>query len=151
MIGRPRRLIATIGVVVVILVAPVVVARLALPDAPAPTGMVRPIRDFSDAIWHLSDRPPWIHARYVDIETGPDDLVVLYFEVRSWPYLATESEVFLASRCTPIEALDPTGMSGGTVSGSRAEDAELDFLRSDAQSACETGIPRTPAHAAIGR
>lgn len=138
--GR-RAAIVAIPALVVVLAAPVMLARLALPDASAPAGLGRPIRDFSDAIWHLFERPPWIHARYVDIGTGPDDLVVLYFEVRSWPYLAADSEVYLVSRCSPIGALDPAGMGGGTVIGSRADDAELEFLRSDSQPPCEPAAP----------
>jgi len=138
--GR-RAAIVAIRALAIVLAAPVVLARVALPDASPPAGLARSIRDFSDAIWHLSDRPPWIHARYVDVETRPDGLIVLYFEVRSWRYLTADFEVYLASRCAPIEALDPVGMGGGTVIGSRADDAELEFLRSDAQPPCETASP----------
>ncbi len=127
--------------VAVVLAAPVGLARLTLPDAPPPAGLTRPIRDFSDAIWHLFERPPWIYARYVDVETEPDDLVVLYFEVRPYPYLAADSEVYLVSRCSPMGALDPMGMGGGTVIGSRADDPELEYLRSDAQPPCEATTP----------
>jgi len=141
MVGRPGRRAALLVVFVAVLAAPVVLVRLALPDAPPPAALGRPIRDFSDAIWHLFERSPLTYARYVDIETGPDNLVVLYFEVRPYPYLAADSEVYLVSRCTPIAALGPIGVGGGTVIGSRADDAELEFLRSDAQPPCEAATP----------
>ena len=123
------------------LIAPVVVARVTLPDAPPPAGLSRPIREFSDAIWHQFERPPWSHARYIGIETGPDGLIVLYFEVRSYPYLAVDSQVWLASRCSPIGTIGPNMGGGGTVSGSRSTDEELQFLRSDAQPPCEAATP----------
>ena len=136
MLERPRRLAVTLAVVALLLAAPVGLARLTLPDATPPTGLGRPIRAFSDAIWHLFGRSPLWYTRFVAVETGPDDLVILYFEVRDYPYLTPGAEVFLVARCSPIGAIDPAGMGGGTVIGTRANDAELEYLRSDAQPEC---------------
>jgi len=117
--------------------APIALARLTLPDAAPPTGLSRPIREFGDAIWHLFDRSPLTYARFVEMETGPDGLIVLYFEVRSYPYLAPEAEVYLVSRCEPVAALEPTGIGGGTVVGDRDADPELAYLRCEAQPRCQ--------------
>jgi hypothetical protein len=124
------------AVAALILGAPIALARLTLPDAAPPTGLGRPIREFGDAIWHLFERSPLTYARFVETETGPDALIVLYFEVRSYPYLAPEAEVYLVSRCEPIGALEPIGMGGGTVVGDRDADPELAYLRSEAQPPC---------------
>ncbi|MCI0347347.1 MAG: hypothetical protein L0221_18190 [Chloroflexi bacterium] len=135
---RPPATVAAAVVVGALLLAPIALARLTLPDAATPTGLGRPIRQYSDAIWHLFDRTPLTYARFVEMETGPNSLVVLYFEVLSYPYLAPEAEVYLVSRCAPLDALDPNAMGGGTVEGeSRSSDAELTYLRSDAQPPCE--------------
>jgi hypothetical protein len=138
-----RRRLATASAVTVlaalILGAPIAFARLTLPDAAPPTGLSRPIRVFSDAIWHQFNRSPLTYARFVEVETGPDGLIVLYFEVRSYPYLAPDAEVYLVSRCAPIGALEPIGMGGGSVEESRSSDAELAYLRSEAQPSCPIG------------
>ena len=116
MVGRPGRRAALLVVFVAVLAAPVVLVRLALPDAPPPAALGRPSRDFSDAIWHLFERSPLTYARYVDIETGPDNLVVLYFEVRPYPYLAADTgERFRLrrARSRPKLASFPIGRASG--------------------------------------
>ena len=139
---RLARVMASVVVVAALFAAPLALTRLTLPDAAPPAGLGRPIREFSDAIWHLFDRSPLTYARFVDVETGHDSLVVLYFEVRSYPYLAPEAEVYLVSRCAALDSLDPNAMGGGTVDGeSRATDAELMYLRSDAQPPCQDATP----------
>lgn len=70
----------------------------------------------------------WEHRRR-------DDLVILMFELRSFPYVSVD-RAYLVSRCTPIEELDPVGMGGGRGVGDFRTDSELAYLRSDAQPAC---------------
>jgi hypothetical protein len=53
--------------------------RLALPDAPAPTGLARPIAESASTLASQLDRP-LTHARFVRTETGPDRLTILFFE-----------------------------------------------------------------------
>lgn len=126
---------AVLAVIALILIAPIVLARLTWPDAPAPAGLNRPIRAFGDEIWHLFEKSPLTYARFVDVEMGPDDLVILYFETRKYPYFGASEEVYLYARCAPIHAIEVHSMGGGTVVGSRATDSELVFLRTG-QPAC---------------
>lgn len=64
-----------------------------------------------------------------------DDLVILMFELRPLPYIASEG-AYLFSRCTPLERLDPHQMGGGTGVSQFATDIELAHVRSDAQPPC---------------
>ncbi len=114
--------------------------RLALPDAPAPAGLARPIAEFGSTLASQLDRP-LTHARFMRAETGPDRLTILFFELRSYPFVLPGELAYLVSRCTPPEALDPWGMGGGIVQGDPATDYELEYLRSDAQPPCPAGAP----------
>jgi hypothetical protein len=75
-------------------------------------------------------------VRYVGWEHRPaDDLVILKFEVRQFPFIFVD-RAYLGSRCVPIADLDPLLMDGGVGILDFATDPELEFLRSDAQPAC---------------
>lgn len=52
------------------------------------------------------------------------------------PYLASDLG-YLASRCTPLEEIDPRGMSGGRSVVDFETDPELAYLQSEAQAPCE--------------
>ncbi len=135
-----RRLVPPAAIVLaLILAAPIALARSALPDAPAPAGLGRPIREFSDAIWHLFDRSPLTYARFVDAETSDPGLVVLYFEARSYPYFRAPTELYLVARCQTLASLEPQNMAGGTVVRDRATDAELVAIRSGPRLPCPGG------------
>lgn len=76
-------------------------------------------------------------VRYIGWEhRDRDDLVILMFELRPFPYVAAD-RAYLVSRCTPIEDLDPERMGGARGVQDFRTDAELEYLRSDAQPACE--------------
>ena len=75
-------------------------------------------------------------VRYVGWEhRETDDLVILMFELRPFPFI-TVDRAYLGSRCTPIEDLEPEGMGGGRGIEDFRIDAELEYLRSDAQPTC---------------
>ena len=75
------------------------------------------------------DRP----AAGVATETrASDNLVVLHFEYRTYPFI-TASSAYLASRCEPLNQIDPKAISAGR--GSDTE-SELKYLRSEAQPPC---------------
>lgn len=133
---RRRRLLILLGLAVLAIVAPLTFVHWTAPDVAPPAGLARPIADFRAALAGHMDRGPLFDHRFVGIETGPDDLVILYFEERPFPFLFATGELYMASRCRPLAALDPEQMSGGTVAGSRATDEELQHLRSDAQPDC---------------
>ena len=81
-------------------------------------------------------RPPrWPvgYYRLVATETrASDNLVVLHFEYRTYPFI-TASSAYLASRCSPLSQIDPKQMSGGR--GPDTE-SELKYLRSATQPPC---------------
>lgn len=111
---------------------------LALPDTPAPAGLTRAVAEFGSVLARQLEQPPLTDARFIGLETGPDGFTVLYFELRPYPYLDRRL-AYLVSRCVPLDELDPQGMGGGFVDGDPATDAELAYLRSDAQPACPSG------------
>ena len=79
---------------------------------------------------------PMAHIRYIGLETrDADDLVLLKFELRSFPWVASDG-AYLFSRCTPLEELDVFGMGGGRGVEDFDTDPELRHLRSGAQPAC---------------
>ncbi len=140
MIRRRRRLFVLTLFILALAGAPLGLARAAFPDAPAPAGLARPIAEFGSALASHLDRP-LTHARCLRAETGPDRLTILFFELRSYPFILPGELAFLVSRCTPLEAIDPQGMGGGIVQGDPATDEELKYLRSDAQPPCPDPAP----------
>jgi hypothetical protein len=121
-----------------------------LPDAAAPQGLALPVDAFGTVLARALDQPPLTKARFAGIETGPDGLVVLFFELRPYPYVRSRL-AYLASRCVALGELDPTGMGGGFVDGDPAMDAELAYLRSDAQPPCPYARPTGSIRSGGGR
>src|SRR5437764_1153671 len=73
------------------------------------------------------------YYRYLATETRTsDNLVVLHFEYRAYPFI-TASRAYLASRCKPLEQIDPREMGFGWGPDS---ESELTYLRSRAQDPC---------------
>ena len=121
-------------VAAVLLAGPPVVAVLA-PDHTTPASVARILTEARRTLSAQLDLPASA-IRYVGIETRDrDELVVLQFEIRSFPFLAIE-RAYLFSRCTPLDDLDPAGMGGGRGVTDFATDPELEHLRSDAQPPC---------------
>lgn len=77
------------------------------------------------------------HVRFLGVETrADDDLVIIQFELRPFPYIAAEG-AYLVSRCTPIDQLDPQDMGGGRGVRDFNTDRELEHARSEAQPPCD--------------
>lgn len=109
-------------------------------DAPPPVGLAPGLGDAKGHIVGQFDLIPVLdHVRYVDIEYRQSDhLVLLYFEIRRYPYLASQ-EVWLGSRCVPpadFTADTFAGMDGGPVQSSRVSDPELVYVRGPDQPPC---------------
>jgi hypothetical protein len=130
-------------IVVALLVAalsPVVVVEALARDSPPPIELAPGLGEVQRAIVGQFDLIPLIdHVRFVDLEYRQSDhLVLLYFELRRYPYLSSE-EVWLGSRCVPpadFTADTFAGMDGGYVHISRAADPELVYVRGPDQSPC---------------
>ena len=106
-----------------------------LPDAAAPSEItaVLPVAREELYIQFKSPRWPVGYYRLVATETrASDNLVVLHFEYRTYPFI-TASSAYLASRCSSLSQVDPKAMSGGR--GPDTE-SELKYLRSAAQPSC---------------
>ncbi|HLE89450.1 MAG TPA: hypothetical protein VI733_05305 [Candidatus Limnocylindria bacterium] len=126
--------------ILVVAVSPVVVVEALARDATPPAELAAPLDNAKRILVGRFDLIPLVQrVRYVDSEYRPtDDLVFLYFEIRSYPYLWSR-EVFLVSRCVPLAdfAADTfAGMGGGYVQSSRASDPELVHLRGPDQPTC---------------
>ena len=86
-----------------------------LPDAAAPSEItaVLPVAREELYIQFKSPRWPVGYYRLVATETrASDNLVVLHFEYRTYPFI-TASSAYLASRCSSLSQVDPKAMSGG--------------------------------------
>lgn len=138
---RRRRLVVLSLSVLALAAAPFELVPVALPDAPAPAGLSRPIAEFGSTLAIQLDRSVATHARFLWTETDPDRLTILFFELRSYPFVLPGRLAYLVARCAPLEALDPRGMGGGIVEGDPATDQELAYLRSDAQDPCPEPAP----------
>ena len=106
----------------------------------APPGELSGLRNAEHGIVGQFDLIPLVdHVRYVDLEYRQSDhLVLLYFEIRRYPYLASE-EIWLGSRCVPpadFTADTFAGMDGGPVQGSRITDPEVVYVRGPDQPPC---------------
>jgi len=115
---------------------PALLAPRLWPDAAGPDGLSRPVAEFGSVLASQLDRGPLTHARFVSAETGPGSLVILFFELRTYPYLGAPDRVFLVSRCQGLAALDPWSMAGGILDRDAETDPELVYLRSDNQRSC---------------
>ena len=135
-VTNKQRLVAgALLALALVALTPVVLVSAALHDAAAPVEIARvlPIAKEQLDNNHSPIRWPLTHYRYVSTESrATDNLVVLHFEFRTYPFITTSS-AYLASRCTPLEQIDPQKMSGGWGSESTGE---LEYLRSRAQPAC---------------
>ena len=108
------------------------------PDYEAPPEVARVLPEAKRSLAGQLDEHISV-VRYVGWEYRErDHLIILMFELRPFPYI-TMDRAYLGSRCTPIEALDPVGMSGGRGVDDFATDPEIEYLRSGDQPACEEG------------
>lgn len=126
--------------ILVVAFSPVVLVELLGRDATPPVELAVPLDSAKRIVAGQFDLIPLVQrVRYVDSEYRPaDDLVLLYFEIRSYPYLWS-SEAFLVSRCVPLADFTAdtfAGMGGGYLDTSRAADPELVYLRGPDQSPC---------------
>jgi hypothetical protein len=131
-----RRALASIVIVGMVAAFPLAVLPTLAPDATAPKPIERLIAAARNVIRSQFDQ--YIaHIRFVDHETRESDqLVVLYFEVRAFPYL-TSTGAYLISRCVPLAELDATQMDGGIGVDDFANDDQPAFGRSEVeQGAC---------------
>ena len=130
------RALAVVAIVVLALIfAPIVILPLAFPDAEAPPAVERMLPDAKQYLAGQLDLP-LVYVRLSGIELRDrDDLVILMFELRPLPYIASEG-AYLVSRCTPLERLEPHQMGGGRGVSQFSTDTELAHLRSDAQPPC---------------
>ena len=129
-----HRRLAFLGALGAVVLAPFAVS-LTDDRAAGPAGLSRPIGDFGSVLASQLDQPPLTDVRFVGSEIGRDGLVILFFELRPYPFVANRL-AYLASRCVSPDRLDPWGMSGGFIDADPATDLELAHLRSDAQPPC---------------
>lgn len=72
--------------IVVIALAPLAFVGFAFPDAKAPDGLSGSIGEFDRVVASQVGRR-LSQARFTTIEHGPDQFVVLYFELRMYPFI----------------------------------------------------------------
>jgi hypothetical protein len=119
--------LAVLGPCATVLVVP--------PDEPAPPEIAATLAAAKHSLVHNLDRG-WTRARYIGLETrASDQLVVLKFEIYGWPNFVP-MRAYLTSRCRSLAEIDPRMMSGGIVDGDFATNAELEYIRSSAQTPC---------------
>lgn len=122
------------AVVMLALLGPLLVSVLA-PDAEAVPAARRLLPDAKGVLSRQLDLPPSV-IRFTGIEMRDDDqLVIMRFELRAFPFIFSEG-AYLGSRCTPLDELDPASMGGGRGIVDFETDPELEYLRSGAQPAC---------------
>ena len=139
MIHRPQlvaaALVALLLAVALVALTPSFLVRVLLHDAVArpevakmlPAAKVQLENQLRFARWPVG------YTRLLATETrASDNLVILHFEYRTYPFIAASS-AYLASGCKPLAQIDPREMSGGWGPDSASE---LEYLRSKAQPAC---------------
>jgi len=127
-------------VLLVVAISPVVVVEALARDPTPPAELSAPLDSAKRVLAGQFDLIPLVQrVRYVDTEYRPtDDLVLLYFEIRSYPYLWSR-EAFLVSGCVPLADFTADSfsrMGGGYVQSSRTSDPELVYLRGPGQPTC---------------
>jgi hypothetical protein len=135
MTGRTRLGAGALLALALLALTPLMFVTASQRDATAPAGIARLLPAAKQQLDsnHGPIRWPLTHYRYVATETRTaDNLVVFYFEYRTYPFV-TATTAYLASRCTPLDQIDPREMSGGWGQQSMRE---LDYLRSGGQPAC---------------
>jgi hypothetical protein len=127
--------LSVVGILAVIALAPRASLVAVPPDATAPAELQVKLPAAKVALADALDRHQWTRVRYIGMEArASDNLVVLMFEMYRWPNILP-SRAFLASRCRPLAEIEPRSMGGGVVDDF-ATDAELQHLRSPAQTPC---------------
>lgn len=123
----------------ILLIFASVTVRSLLPDASAAAAVQRILPEAKRSVTNQLDLPA-AHVRYTGAEVRRgDDLVILYFELRPFPYVAAEA-AYLVSRCTPIDEVEPDRMGGGRGVTDFATDPELVSIRSEDQPACKKAL-----------
>ena len=127
-----RVLLAGVVVALAVLSFRVTVLPAIAPDEAAPEAVERLLRDAKNYLAQQLDLVA-AHLRFIGMEhRDRDDLVILKFDLRPFPFLATEG-AYLVSRCTPLEDLDPLAMGGGRGVKDFATDTELAHARTNAE------------------
>jgi len=127
-------LLAVLLAVALLLLTPSFLVVGLLHDAAAPPAVAKVLPAAKEQLHKTRGfRWPAGYYRYLATETRTsDNLVVLQFEYRAYPFI-TKSRAYLASRCKPLEQIDPREMGFGWGPGS---ESELNYLRSAAQDPC---------------
>jgi hypothetical protein len=122
-----------LGVALLALTPSLLVIAL-LHDAAAPPEVAKMLPAAKEHLYQTRGfQWPAGYYRFLASETrNSDNLVVLHFEYRSYPFI-TASRAYLASRCTPLAKSNPREMGFGWGPGS---ESELQYLRSPAQDPC---------------
>src|SRR2546422_6324219 len=122
-------LLAALLAVAVLALTPAFLVLALLPDAAAPSEITAVLPVAREQLYTQlkSARWPVGYYRLVATETrASDNLIVLHFEYRTYPFIMASS-AYLASRCRPLNQVDPKEMNGGR--GPDTE-SELKYLRS---------------------
>jgi hypothetical protein len=127
-------LLALLLAVALLLLTPSFLVLVLLPDAATPAEISRLLPAAKEQLNRTRGfRWPAGYYRFLSAETRTaDNLLVLHFEYRSYPFIAATS-AYLASRCKPMEKIDPREMGFGWGPGT---ESELEYLRSGAQDPC---------------
>jgi len=127
-------LFAALLAVALLLLTPSFLVLVVLPDAAAPTEVTRVLPAAKEQLNGTRGfRWPAGYYRFLSAERRTsDNLLVLHFEYRTYPF-TTPTPAYLASRCTPMEQIDPQEMGFGWGPDS---ESELQYLRSATQDSC---------------
>ena len=138
MSSRPHRvagaLLAALLAIALLALTPSFAVVALLRDAAAPPEIAKVLPAAKEQL-HKTRGFQWPagYYRYLTTETRTsDNLVVLHFEYRAYPFI-TATRAYLASRCKPLEQIDPREMGFGWGPDS---ESELTYLRSRAQDPC---------------
>jgi hypothetical protein len=120
--------------IALLVLTPSFAVLVALPDAAAPAEVTKVLPAAKEQLNGARGfRWPVGYYRFLSAETRTsDNLVVLHFEYRTYPFLAA-TPAYLASRCKPPGHLDPRSMGFGWGPESASE---LQYLRSATQDPC---------------
>jgi hypothetical protein len=127
-------LVALLVAVALLALSPAFLILWLLADAAAPAEIAKVLPAAKEQlISRHGFRWPAGYYRFLGAETRTsDNLVVLHFEYRVYPFIMTSS-AYLASRCKPFGQIDPRDMSAGWGPDS---EPELMYLRSGPQPRC---------------
>jgi hypothetical protein len=127
-------LFAALLAIALLLLTPSFLVVGLLHDAAAPPAIAKVLPAAKEQLHKTRGfRWPAGYYRFLASETrSSDNLIVLHFEYRAYPFIIA-SNAYLASRCKPLEQIDPREMGFGWGPGS---ESELNYLRSAAQDPC---------------